>query len=75
MKRLLKVVLVLFALAALGVAGIFGVIGWIASDLPQINSLADYRPPMNSRILSRDGTVLLDIGKEMILPVKQNREW
>lgn len=64
MKRLLKVVLVLLALAALGVAGIFGVIGWIASDLPQINSLADYRPPMNSRILSRDGTVLLDIGKE-----------
>lgn len=48
----------------MGVGLIIGAFAWIASDLPEINSLADYRPPMNSRILSRDGEVLLDIGKE-----------
>ncbi|MFP5457513.1 MAG: penicillin-binding protein 1A [Bacteriovoracia bacterium] len=64
MKRLLKVILVLFCLGLMGVGAIFAVIGWIASDLPQINSLADYRPPMNSRIVARDGSPLLEIGKE-----------
>jgi len=63
-KRLVKAFLVLMALGFLGIAALFGMMSWIASDLPQINSLADYRPPMNSRILARDGTVLLDIGKE-----------
>lgn len=48
----------------MGLVGIFGIISWVASDLPQINSLSDYRPPMNSRILAKDGTVLLEIGKE-----------
>lgn len=33
-------------------------------DLPQINSLKDYNPPMNSKILSKDGEVLLEIGTE-----------
>lgn len=48
----------------MGVGALVGVFAWIASDLPEINSLADYRPPMNARILSRDGEVLLNIGKE-----------
>lgn len=36
----------------------------ISMDLPQINSLKDYNPPMNSKILSKDGEVLLDMGVE-----------
>ncbi len=64
MKRLVKVILVLAAMGVIGLGVIFGVVSWIASDLPQINSLADYRPPMNSRIVARDGTPLLEIGKE-----------
>ncbi len=73
MKRLVKALLVLMALGFLGIALLFGMMSWIASDLPQINSLADYRPPMNSRILARDGTVLLDIGKETreVVPFKE----
>jgi penicillin-binding protein 1A len=63
-KKIVKALLVLFALTLIGVGFIFAVIGWVSSDLPQINSLADYRPPMNSKILSRDGTLLLEIGKE-----------
>lgn len=73
MKRLVKALLVLMALGFLGIAALVGMMSWIASDLPQINSLADYRPPMNSRILARDGTVLLDIGKETrdVVPFKE----
>ena len=73
MKRLLKLVLVLLALALMGVGALAGVFAWISSDLPEINSLADYRPPMNSKILARDGEVLLDIGKETrdVVPFKQ----
>ncbi len=72
MKRLLKVIFVLIALALIGVGALFGAMLWIKSDLPEINSLADYRPPMNSRILAKDGTLLLDIGKETrdVVPYK-----
>jgi penicillin-binding protein 1A len=61
------------ALGCLGIAALFAVMSWIASDLPQINSLADYRPPMNSKILAKDGTLLLDIGKETrdVVPFKE----
>ncbi len=73
MKRLVKIVLVLLILALMGIGSLFGVFAWISSDLPEINSLADYRPPMNSRILARNGEVLLDIGKETreVVPFKQ----
>lgn len=73
MKRLVKIVLVLLILAAMAVGSLFGLFALIASDLPEINSLADYRPPMNSRILARNGEVLLDIGKETrdVVPFKQ----
>lgn len=72
MNRFLKTIFVLITLALMGVGMIVGIFAWIASDLPEINSLADYRPPMNSRILSRDGEVLLNIGKETrdIVPYK-----
>jgi penicillin-binding protein 1A len=64
LKRFVKIVLVLSILALMGVGAVLGLFTWVASDLPEINSLADYRPPMNSRIFARDGEVLLDIGKE-----------
>lgn len=64
MKRLVKTLAVLSVLVVAGVVAVFGLILFISSDLPQINSLQDYNPPMNSQILSKDGEVLLDIGKE-----------
>jgi penicillin-binding protein 1A len=57
----------LAVLAALGLFGLLGLVGmffYISHDLPQINSLKDYNPPMNSRIMSRDNEVLLEIGTE-----------
>ncbi|HXH73723.1 MAG TPA: PBP1A family penicillin-binding protein [Bacteriovoracaceae bacterium] len=64
MKRLIKTLAVLAILFLLGVSTLIGMFFVVSSDLPQINSLKDYNPPMNSQILSRDGEVLLDVGLE-----------
>jgi penicillin-binding protein 1A len=64
LKRLVKTLAVLAVLFILGIFSVVGIFFYISSDLPQINSLKDYNPPMNSKILSKDGTVLLDIGEE-----------
>lgn len=64
MKRLIKTLAALAILFIVGVAAVLGVFFTISLDLPQINSLKDYNPPMNSKILSRDGEVLLDQGIE-----------
>lgn len=64
MKRLIKTLAVLAILALFGVFSLAGLFFYISMDLPQINSLKDYNPPMNSKILSKDGEVLLDIGTE-----------
>lgn len=64
MKRLVKTLAVLAALGLFGIMALVGMFFYISHDLPQINSLKDYNPPMNSRILSRDNEVLLEIGTE-----------
>lgn len=64
MKRLVKTLAVLAVLFLFGVLSVAGVIFYISTDLPQINSLKDYNPPMNSKILSKDGEVLMDVGIE-----------
>ncbi|WP_408098230.1 penicillin-binding protein 1A [Peredibacter sp. HCB2-198] len=64
MKRLVKTLAVLAIMCLFGVFSVVGLFFYISMDLPQINSLKDYNPPMNSRIYSKDGEVLLDIGTE-----------
>ncbi len=64
LKRLIKTLAVLIALGFIGIASVLGLFFYISIDLPQINSLKDYNPPMNSRILSRDNEILLEIGAE-----------
>lgn len=64
MKRLIKTLAVLAILMVVGVVSLLGVFLFIRMDLPQINSLKDYNPPMNSKILSKDGEILLEIGNE-----------
>lgn len=46
-----------------GVTGV-SIIAYYSFGLPKISSLADYNPPVSSQILSKDGTILADIGKE-----------
>ncbi len=64
MKRLVKTLAVLAVLFLFGVFSVVGLFFYISMDLPQINSLKDYNPPMNSKIYSKDGEVLLEIGEE-----------
>ncbi len=64
MKRLIKTLAVLAILFLFGAISVVGVFLYISSDLPQINTLKDYNPPMNSQIISKDGEVLLEIGQE-----------
>lgn len=64
MKRLIKTLAVLAILSLLGVVSLVGMFVLISLDLPKINSLNDYNPPMNSKILSKDGETLLEIGVE-----------
>ncbi len=49
------IVLVLFALGAAGVAGVYV---WATRDLPSITRLDDYRPPLATTVLARDGSLL-----------------
>ena len=64
MKRILKTIIVLVLLGVLGIFSILGIFFVVSLDLPQINSLQDYNPPKASRILSRDGETLLEVGLE-----------
>lgn len=64
MKLLIKFVFASISLAFIGCLFVFGMILYISFDLPQINSLDDYQPALTSRIYSKDGQVLLEVGKE-----------
>mgnify|MGYP001376130136 CR=1 FL=1 len=64
MKNIFKALLVLMSLGFVSGLFLLGVIIYISFDLPQINSLADYNPPIPSRIYSKDGELLLEIYKE-----------
>jgi penicillin-binding protein 1A len=60
----MKFVLVLISLGFIGGMFVLGLIIYISFDLPQINSLSDYNPPVPSRIYSKDGELLLELAKE-----------
>ncbi len=73
MKRLVKTIAVLALLLVFGIFSVIGLFFYISSDLPQINSLKDYNPPMNSKIFSKDGELLLEMGAETreVVPFKK----
>ena len=63
-KYLIRFVIAIISLGVLG--GICGtsILIFFSFDLPKISSLNDYHPAIPSKILSRDGTVLADLGLE-----------
>lgn len=64
MKILTKVLFAVIALSVMmGLIGFASVI-YISYDLPQINSLSDYSPPIPSRIYSKDGHLLMELSRE-----------
>ncbi len=64
MKLLLRIAFALGGLSIIGGLFVLGIIIIISFDLPQINSLSDYSPPIPSRVYSRDGHLLMELSKE-----------
>jgi len=76
-KRILKTLLWLLAGGMLcGVLAVTGAYLWVAGSLPKVDTLADYRPPVITRVLSDDGSVIAEIYKErrIVVPVEKMPE-
>lgn len=59
MKKFLKLMAVFLAAGtALGGVAVFLLYQWAASDLPSITKLGDYRPPLATTVLARDGSLM-----------------
>lgn len=63
-ENLLKGIYAIIGLALLGIVTTALVVITFSFSLPKIQSLNDYRPPIPSKILAKDGTVLASIGLE-----------
>lgn len=64
-KLLLRALFLVFGLGLMGTVFAVGVIVYFSASLPKIESLSDYRPALSSQILSKDGDVLAEVGKEI----------
>ncbi len=64
MKTFLKLLYAALALGFFAGLGVLGLVIYISYDLPQINSLSDYSPPIPSRVFSKDGHLLMELSKE-----------
>lgn len=61
---IIKIVITILVLGVLGaVAGIVA-LTYFNLDLPKIEKLQDYKPQMASQIISKDGVILAEIGRE-----------
>ena len=60
-------------LAALAILAPLAAYLYVAGTLPKVDSLADYRPPLITRVLSDDGTIIAEIYDErrILVPVAQ----
>jgi penicillin-binding protein 1A len=63
----------LLFLACLGIGVGLGAWFWISYDLPKIERLADYRPPVVTTILAADGSLMAEFSRERryLVPVDQ----
>ncbi len=68
-----KTPLVLFLLTAVVFGAVAGAFFALTSDLPQIRSLQEYKPPAATRILSSDGVLLAELFEERRAPVPLSR--
>lgn len=63
-QDLIKAGYVLVGLFTLGIIGIISILTYFSMSLPKIEGLSDYRPVIQSQILSKDGTILAEFGAE-----------
>ncbi len=65
MKRLAKIFLIFCsALILIAVIGCFGLYYWAAGDLPKIEKITDYNPPLTTTVTSANGRVLGHLARE-----------
>ena len=59
MKRFLKIIgILVLCCGLLGSAALALIYVWAIQDLPSINKLSDYNPPLATTVLARDGSVM-----------------
>lgn len=68
--------LVLLGMAGCFLAGILALVGaylYVSSSLPRVDTLADYRPPVITRVFGDDGTVIAEFYEErrIVVPVSR----
>jgi penicillin-binding protein 1A len=65
--------LVLFVLGLLGGLALVGGYHYISQDLPRINSLMDYRPPIISKVYADDNRIIAEFFKErrVVIPLSE----
>ncbi len=71
-KPVLKYILLICA--GLGLSGLIGLgiaYFYVASSLPRVETLSDYRPPLITRIYSDDGTIIAEYSRErrILVPI------
>ena len=65
LSRIFRFFLWLFLLGVLAAAGGgFALYKWAESDLPSFSKIADYRPPLVTTVLARDGSVIGQLYRE-----------
>lgn len=73
MRIISKILVAVFSLGIAGALFAIGSIYLISLDLPNVDSLKDYSPPLSSKILAKNGEVLLEVGVENreVVPLKE----
>ncbi|MBW2520705.1 MAG: transglycosylase domain-containing protein, partial [Deltaproteobacteria bacterium] len=73
-SKFFRIVLILVAIGLiLMVGGPITAYFYVSKSLPQVDTLADYRPPVITRVLSDDGTIIAELFKErrIVVPVSR----
>ncbi|PLX81552.1 MAG: penicillin-binding protein [Desulfuromonas sp.] len=69
-RRLVRFALIgICALTLFGVTAVVGAYFYVADSLPQVDGLADYHPPIITRVLAEDGTIIAEFYRERRIPV------
>ena len=73
-KRLARLFFTILAIVCLsGILALVGAYLYISGSLPRVETLADYRPPIITRVLSDEGTTIAEFARERRILVSVER--
>ncbi len=73
-RSVLRIILISgLSLGLTGIGALLGAYFYVSGSLPKVDSLADYQPPIISRVFSDDGTVIAEFYRErrIVVPVSR----